>query len=287
MIKIYSKNEYLKEENIFVDKDYFDSIELFTKNEYIVKIYKNEKYIFAFKNGKEKELLVIGDDSLIEELVDNLISLGLNFKKCIMKKDLAKKFSNIYLSKMGGSFTESIKEEDILMEYKKSNITSCVLAGGCFWCMAKPYYEYDGIIHVYSGYSGGDEILPKYEEVKKQETHHKECVKLIYDESIISYKEILDIYFNTIDPFDDGGQFIDRGDSYTTALFYNDEKVKEEAVSYIEDIERRFEKKVAVKVLEEKVFYMAEEYHQDYAIKNPQEMQKELEESGRIKKKDS
>ena len=111
----------------------------------------------------------------------------------------------------------------------------CVLAGGCFWCMAKPYYEYDGIINVYSGYSGGKEINPTYEEVKSQKTSHLECVKLVYDEKIINYIDILNIYFETIDPFDDGGQFIDRGNSYTTAIFYHDDEMKEEIVNFLNE----------------------------------------------------
>ena len=110
---------------------------------------------------------------------------------------------------------------------------SCILAGGCFWCMAKPYYEYDGIINVYSGYSGGDEINPTYEEVKQQKTHHLECVKLVYDPNIINYIDILNIYFDTIDPFDDGGQFIDRGKSYQLAVFYQDEVMKNTALNII------------------------------------------------------
>lgn len=161
---------------------------------------------------------------------------------------------------------------------------SCILAGGCFWCMSKPYYEYDGILKVYSGYSGGNEINPKYEDVKSQKTTHRECVKLVYDPNIISYNDILDIYFNTINPFDDGGQFIDRGDSYTTALFYNSLEMKKEIENYISNLEIKYQKKIVVKVLEEKEFYMAEEYHQDYAIKNPELMEKELIESGRKKR---
>lgn len=163
-------------------------------------------------------------------------------------------------------------------------ITYCILAGGCFWCMAKPYYEYEGIIHVYSGYSGGSEINPTYEKVKSQKTTHKECIKLVYDDEIISFNEILDIYFDTIDPFDDGGQFIDRGKSYTTAIFYSNEKMKEIAKEYINNISNKNNKNVAVEILEEMPFYMAEEYHQDYALKNPELMEKELIESGRIKK---
>lgn len=163
------------------------------------------------------------------------------------------------------------------------NYKYCILAGGCFWCISKPYYEYDGILKVYSGYCGGDEVNPTYEQVKKQETKHMESIKLIYDENIISYKEILDIYFETIDPFDDRGQFIDRGYSYTTAIFYQNNNMLKTINEYIKDYESKIHKKVVVKILPEKEFYMAEEYHQDFAIKNPIEMEKELIESGRKK----
>lgn len=163
----------------------------------------------------------------------------------------------------------------------KNNHNYCILAGGCFWCMSKPYYEYEGIEKVYSGYSGGEEVNPTYEQVKKQLTSHMECVKLVYDENIISYKEILDIYFDTIDPFDDGGQFIDRGNSYTTAIFYRNEEMKNFISEYIKNKETIYNKKVVVKILKEKEFYMAEEYHQDFAIKNKEAMEKELIVSGR------
>ena len=158
---------------------------------------------------------------------------------------------------------------------------SCVLAGGCFWCMAKPYYEYEGTINVYSGYSGGDEVNPSYEDVKAQKTHHMECVKLVYDENIINYIDILNIYFDTIDPFDDAGQFIDRGLSYTTAIFYNDDKMKEEIHNFLNEKQKLYDQKIVVKVLPSKPFYMAEDYHQDYAIKNPELMEEELKLSGR------
>ena len=159
----------------------------------------------------------------------------------------------------------------------------CVLAGGCFWCMSKPYYEYDGIEKVYSGYSGGIEEFPNYDDVKTQKTTHRECVKLVYDNTIINFSKILDIYFETIDPFDFDGQFIDRGHSYTTAIFYHNEKMRTTALEYIVNIENKYNKKVAVEVLEEMPFYMAEEYHQDYAIKNPELMEEELILSGRKK----
>lgn len=173
---------------------------------------------------------------------------------------------------------------NLIYHFKKFyTYRSCILAGGCFWCMSKPYYEYQGIKKVFSGYSGGVEKNPTYEDVKNQKTSHRECIKLIYDKNIISYKEILDIYFETIDPYDDGGQFIDRGESYTTALFYNNQKMKRKILDYISEFEKKQNKKVAVKVLKETKFYIAEEYHQDYCIKYPKLMEKELKESGRIK----
>ena len=161
------------------------------------------------------------------------------------------------------------------------NFSYCILAGGCFWCMAKPYYEYEGIIKVYSGYSGDTLENAVYEKVKSQMTSHREVVKLEYDESVISYKEILDIYFDTIDPFDEGGQFIDRGNSYTTAIYYHSDDMKKEALEYIQNLEEKYKRKIVVEVLHEVPFYMAEEYHQDYAIKNPVAMEEELIISGR------
>lgn len=157
----------------------------------------------------------------------------------------------------------------------------CILAGGCFWCVAQPYYECDGVVNVYSGYTGGTEINPKYEDVKAQLTSHKEAVKIEYDSEVLSYKDILDIYFKTIDPFDFGGQFIDRGNSYTCTIYYHNDQMLELSSSYIKSIEDKYNKKVAVSIEKEKTFYMAEEYHQDYALKNPEAMEKELIESGR------
>jgi len=155
------------------------------------------------------------------------------------------------------------------------------LAGGCFWCIAMPFYETKGVIQVLSGYSGGEEINPSYEDVKSQKTSHRECIKIEYDEEVVSYKELLKIYFDHINPFDDGGQFIDRGNSYTTAIYYRNNKMYESAKSIIESIEMESNKKVAVELLEEKDFYMAEEYHQNYGLKNPELIEKELIESGR------
>lgn len=159
----------------------------------------------------------------------------------------------------------------------------CILAGGCFWCIAMPFYEKEGVSKVISGYAGGKEINPTYKEVKEQHTTHREVIKIEYDDEIISFKELLDIYFSMIDPFDEGGQFIDRGNSYTTAIFYRTAEMKKISKDKIEEIQNISNKKVAVKIIKETNFYEAEEYHQNYGLKNPLKIEKEFIESGRKK----
>lgn len=159
-----------------------------------------------------------------------------------------------------------------------------ILAGGCFWCMEKPYHEYEGILEVQSGYSGGHEINPSYMDVKEQKTEHLEVVRIVFDPSIITFEQILDIYLYTIDPFDTGGQFIDRGDSYCTAIFYANENQYTIAQKKLKNLEDMFKKKVGVVLRPIMPFYTAEEYHQDYARKNPEAYAKEVLESGRTKK---
>ena len=147
--------------------------------------------------------------------------------------------------------------------------------------MAKPYDEVVGVSEVVSGYCGGDEADPTYEQVKKQLTGHRETVKLVFDPEVITFAELLKVYFYNIDPFDDGGQFIDRGHSYTCAIYCADEGQKNDAEEAIRKIETEYGQKVCVSVEMLGRFWPAEEYHQDYAKKNPEAYAKEYEESGR------
>lgn len=273
--------------NLFYQKyqtvlPFAEKIETFDKNSYIIEVKDQNMSIFAVKGIESDITKVFGSSSLVFELLDNIHKLGLSFKKVDVTTDLIIHFQNYY--KLELKYNLGICKNIITI--KERNIKTCLLAGGCFWCSSKPYYEYNGILHVYSGFSGGEEIMPTYESVKHQQTHHLETIKIVYDENIISLKEILDIFFFTIDPFDDGGQFIDRGNSYRTAIFYQNQEMKEYIENYINKLQQNFEKKIVVRVLEEKVFYMAEELHQDYAIKNPDKMMVELIESGRIKRGD-
>jgi methionine-S-sulfoxide reductase len=140
-----------------------------------------------------------------------------------------------------------------------------------------------GVDEVICGYAGGDEKDPTYEQVKHQETGHRETIKLVYDPEKVSYDKLLDIYFANVDPFDAEGQFIDKGFSYTLAIFYMSDDEKKTALEKIAKIEQESGKKVQVEVLPFKNFYEAEEYHQDYYLKNPEAFEKELIESGRKK----
>ena len=156
-------------------------------------------------------------------------------------------------------------------------------AGGCFWCITPDFKETNGVIDVISGYSGGDEADPSYKDVKTQQTGHRETIRVDYDDSEISFERLFDIFINGVDPFDEGGQFIDRGHSYTLAVYYTDESEKDAAQNGISALEKESGKKVYISVEPFKSFYTAEEEHQDYYLKHPEEFEKELIESGRKK----
>ncbi|MCR5656907.1 MAG: peptide-methionine (S)-S-oxide reductase MsrA [Butyrivibrio sp.] len=155
-------------------------------------------------------------------------------------------------------------------------------AGGCFWCVT-PIYKMYGVSEVICGYAGGDEENPTYEQVKHQETGHRETIKLVYDPEKVAFNKLLDIFLANVDPFDGEGQFIDKGFSYTLAIFYTSEEEKELVDKKLKKLSEDSGKKVQIAVLPYKNFYEAEEYHQDYYLKNPEAFEKELIESGRKK----
>ena len=154
-------------------------------------------------------------------------------------------------------------------------------AGGCFWCVAPVFRETSGVLSVVSGYSGGAEEAPSYEDVKAQKTGHRETIEITYDEVLVSFGELLECFLESVDPFDDGGQFIDRGHSYTLAVYYREPSEKAAADAALEALEQRAGQKACVSVEPFRAFYPAEEYHQDWDLKHPEAFQKELEESGR------
>ena len=159
-------------------------------------------------------------------------------------------------------------------------------AGGCFWCVT-PIYKMYGVEKVVCGYCGGDKINPTYEDVKAQKTGHRETIMLEYDPEIVSYAKLLDIFFCNVDPFDSEGQFIDKGHSYTLAIYYTSDEEKMMAENRVKKLKIDSKKDVYVSIEPFKSFYEAEEYHQDYYLKHPEEFEKELIESGRKKEENT
>ena len=143
------------------------------------------------------------------------------------------------------------------------------LAGGCFWCLEEAFQDEKGIISAISGYSGGHTINPTYKEVSRGDTGHIEALEVIYEDKIVSINQIFNIFFQNIDPFDGNGQFCDRGYHYQSAIFISNEKIKNLSNKYISIIENLYNQKVKTLLLDFDKFYNAEDYHQDYYIKNP------------------
>jgi peptide-methionine (S)-S-oxide reductase len=143
-------------------------------------------------------------------------------------------------------------------------------AGGCFWCMVKPFDEQPGIVSIVSGYTGGHVENPTYEQVCSETTGHYEAVQITFDPNLFPYEKLLQLYWQQIDPTDPGGQFYDRGTSYQTVIFYHNEEQKQLAEASKQALieSGRFNKPIATKILPASIFYPAEEYHQHYYKKN-------------------
>ena len=150
----------------------------------------------------------------------------------------------------------------------QANIKSMYVAGGCFWCVEEVYEKVEGVLSVYSGYSGGHVENPSYQEVVLGNTGHIEAVEINYDSSLVNEEQLVKLLFLNIDPFDEGGQFCDRGYSYKSAFFTSDEDLKKIINNYILKIENNHNQKVQTLVLSFKNFYLAEDYHQNYYKKN-------------------
>ena len=144
------------------------------------------------------------------------------------------------------------------------NLTKAYFAGGCFWCMEESFENLNGVSEVVSGYSGGKTKNPTYKEVTYGDTGHFETIEVIYDSSVISYKKLLDNFWINIDPFDEYGQFCDKGYSYRSVAFYQSKEQKIMIEENINKIQKKFEKKVVTFVRKFEEFYKAEDKHQDY-----------------------
>ena len=144
------------------------------------------------------------------------------------------------------------------------NIGKAYFAGGCFWCMEESFEKLEGVEKVISGYSGGITTNPTYREVTYGDTGHFEVVEIIYDSEKISYEELLKNFWINIDPFDAYGQFCDKGYSYRSVAFYENENQKNLIERDVKKFEKKFKKKVVTYIKKFEVFYVAEDKHQDY-----------------------
>ena len=151
------------------------------------------------------------------------------------------------------------------------NTRTATFAGGCFWCTESDFEKVDGVLEVISGYTGGLEENPTYEQVSAGGTGHFEAIRVYYDPAKVSYDKLLDVFWRHIDPTDAQGQFVDRGNQYRSAVFYEDESQKTAAEASREALDKsgKFSKPVATMIVKFDRFYPAEAYHQNYYKHNP------------------
>ena len=146
---------------------------------------------------------------------------------------------------------------------------TAIFAGGCFWCVEADFDKVDGVISTTSGYIGGRTPKPSYEEVSRGGTGHAEAVEIVYDPAKVSYQKLLDVFWHNIDPLAKNWQFCDHGDQYRSAIFTRDEEQRRLAEASKAAVAKRFKQPIETEIVAAGPFYKAEDYHQDYYLKNP------------------
>lgn len=166
---------------------------------------------------------------------------------------------------------------------KQTELKKATFGGGCFWCMESPFDHFDGVTSTTAGYTGGTTVNPNYEEVSSGTTGHAEAVQVLYDPQKVSYEELLDAFWKNIDPTTRNQQFADTGTQYRTAIFYHDEEQKQAALASKRALEHsgRFGKTLVTEIVPAGEFYPAEEYHQNFYKKNPDQYKRYRSGSGR------
>ena len=167
--------------------------------------------------------------------------------------------ATLWLMQISNSFAQNTIKEGVL-----------IVAGGCFWCTESDFEKHKGVLHAESGYINGSTLNPTYKEVSSNQTGHFEAVKITYNKDLVTLRDLVDFYWYTIDPTDPNGQFCDKGSSYKTALFYQDEAQKavfEDSLASIK-LTKPFDEPIVTEILKAKKFYSAEAYHQDFYKKS-------------------
>ena len=161
-------------------------------------------------------------------------------------------------------------KESADMNLEDGKLKKATFAGGCFWCVESDFENVDGVVAAVSGYAGGHKDNPTYREVSAGGTGHTEAVQIYYDPTKTSYDQLLNVFWRQVDPTDAGGQFVDRGDQYRTAIFYHDEEQKLQAEESKRKLQAsgRFDKPIVTEIVPLTRFFQAEDYHQDYYKKS-------------------
>ena len=164
--------------------------------------------------------------------------------------------------------TSGVYAAESTAQYSPATAT---FAGGCFWCMEPPFDKLDGVLSTTSGYTDGQKINPTYKEVSAGGTGHTEAIQIEYDASIISYEELLSVFWKNIDPTTKDAQFCDHGSQYRSGIYYHDETQRKAAEASLSSLQqdKPFKQTVVTELDAASTFYPAEDYHQDYYQKNP------------------
>lgn len=147
--------------------------------------------------------------------------------------------------------------------------STAIFAGGCFWCMEPPYDSQPGVVDTTAGYTGGELENPSYEEVSRGGTGHAEAVQVTYNPDEVGYAKLLEIFWHNIDPFAEDRQFCDSGSQYRSAIFYANDRQRKLAEASKAEMQERFDQDIATQIVPASTFWDAEDYHQNYAEKNP------------------
>ena len=151
------------------------------------------------------------------------------------------------------------------------NLAKATFAGGCFWCMEPPFDKLPGVVSTTSGYTGGKKVNPTYSEVSDGETGHAEAVQIVYDPAKVTYEQLLNVFWHNVDPTVLNQQFCDHGPQYRTGIFVHDDAQKKHAEASRAALmkSKPFKAEIVTEITNARTFYPAEDYHQDYYLKNP------------------
>ncbi len=177
----------------------------------------------------------------------------------------------LFLLMTAWAVTGRIKAEEMTGEKMNMGYEKATFAGGCFWCMEPPFDKLDGVISTTSGYTGGQVENPTYKQVSAGGTGHAEAVEILYDPDKVSYRKLLEVFWRQINPTTPDRQFVDVGSQYRSAIFYHNEEQRRQAEETKKEMAAsgRFDGPIVTEIVPAGPFWPAEDYHQDYYVKNP------------------